>query len=377
MSKTTPLSTIELRRQNRNRVYLRLVTSDAPVTKQDLAQELSMSLPTLTQNLKELLAMGLIDDSETTDSTGGRKPRLIGAVSSARFAVGAELSRGHIRLAAVDLKQELMAFEEICRPFRNDEGYAQTLAHSLETFLDAKGLDRSRLLGVGLTLPGIINSAQDTIEYAPTIGLHKMSKNEISRFIPYPTYLDNDASCGGFAEWWNHSGEGNMAYLSLSHGVGGAIMIDGALYPGSSHRSAEFGHICLHPEGRLCNCGKRGCLEACCSAARLSGDLDITLDQFFGGLEAGNSAYRKIWDVYLEDLSMALNTIHSILDCEVVLGGSVSQYLSPYQSRLEEMLTGLNFFPEGGNYIHICRYHGRSVSVGAAMHFTTKFVEEL
>lgn len=376
MDRSSPLSTIELRKQNRNRVYLHLVCSETPVTKQDLAQALSMSLPTLTQNLKELLAMGLIDDSETTDSTGGRKPRLISAVADARFAVGAELSRGHIRLAAVDLKQELMAFEEISQPFRNDEDYAKSFSLHLETFLDANALDRARLLGVGVTLPGIVNDTQDTIEYAPTVGLHKMSKNELTRFIPYPSYLDNDANSGGFAEWWNHAGEGNMVYLSLSHGVGGAIMIDGTLYPGSHHRSAEFGHICIRPGGRTCNCGKQGCLESCCSAARLSNDLDITLSEFFAGLETGNPRYREIWDVYCEDLAMAIDTIHTIMDCDVVVGGTVSQYLPPYQTQLEQRLCALNFFPEGGNYLHLCRYHGRSVSVGAAMYFTTKFTSE-
>ena len=86
MSAHRPLSTVELRKQNRNRVYRYLIGQWKPVTKQELAFQLSMSLPTLTQNLNELTEMGLIDRSITTDSTGGRRPRLIVPLPNARFA---------------------------------------------------------------------------------------------------------------------------------------------------------------------------------------------------------------------------------------------------------------------------------------------------
>lgn len=81
-------STIEVRRANRNRVFRYLYEATEPVTKQDLAYALSMSLPTLTQNLNELLEEGLIDNSETADSSGGRKPRILTVVPGARYAVG-------------------------------------------------------------------------------------------------------------------------------------------------------------------------------------------------------------------------------------------------------------------------------------------------
>ena len=84
-----PLSTVEVRKQNRNRVYRHLISLWEPVTKQELAFRLSMSLPTLSQNLNELAEMGLIDRSATTDSTGGRRPRLIAPLPNARFALGA------------------------------------------------------------------------------------------------------------------------------------------------------------------------------------------------------------------------------------------------------------------------------------------------
>ena len=370
-------STTELRRLNRNRVYRALYTAGGPVTKQDLARTLSMSLPTLTQNLKELLSRGLVDDSETTESTGGRKPRLFAVVSGARFAVGGELTNSQIRLTAIDLEIRQLGHKVIARPFGNNADYAKALADELEVFLDENGLDRRKLLGVGLTLPGIVNEAQSIIEYAPTVNVRKMSVNQLTRFIPYPVFLENDATCGGFAEWWTHAGaeRANMAYLSLGRGVGGAILVDGRPYLGTHRRSAEFGHMCIHPGGRVCNCGKRGCLEAYCSASCLFEPAGVSLDEFFTNLMQGNPKCGAIWSDYLDNLATGVLNIHAALDCDVVIGGVVSQYLEAYLNELKARLAVVDVFGEEGNYVHLCRFHSRSSSIGAALYYVKDYID--
>ena len=113
MATHAPLSTTELRRQNRNRLYRSLTQQWLPATKQELALRLSMSLPTLTQNLNELADMGLIDRSERSSSTGGRRPTLVTPLPNARFALGAELTGEDLRLAAVNLRQETLGYQKL------------------------------------------------------------------------------------------------------------------------------------------------------------------------------------------------------------------------------------------------------------------------
>ena len=372
-----PLSTVEVRKQNRNRVYRQLISLWEPVTKQELAFRLSMSLPTLSQNLNELAEMGLIDRSSTTDSTGGRRPKLIVPLPDARFALGAELTGSDLRLVAVNLRQETLAYQKILLPFANTPEYGLRLAELIEVFLDANHLDREKLLGVALTLPGIIGPDQNTIEYAPTIGVHTSTPCRFTGSIPYPILLDNDANCGGFGEWWNRTDQQSMAYLSLSRGVGGAILMGGTLYDGVSHRAAEFGHMCLHPGGRRCECGRQGCLEAYCSAARLSEDLDISLEVFFQRLEQGNPAYLTLWQTYLEDLATAITTIHTILDCPVMIGGSVSQYLPPYRSQLAKLIRSLDPLTDQTDFFTFCPSSSHSVCIGAAARFLYTFISQL
>lgn len=370
-------STTEVRRQNRNRVYRQLTATWEPITKQDLATQLSMSLPTLSQNLNELAEMGLIDRSETTSSTGGRRPRLIIPLADARFAIGAEVTSRDLRLVAVNLRQKTMAYQKCDLSFSNTEAYGGHLARLIENFLDENHLDREKLLGVGVTLPGIIGPDQSTIEYAPTIGVHTPVPCRFTKAIPYPTRLDNDANCGGFGEWWNRTDQQSMAYLSLSRGVGGALLIAGELYDGVSHRAAEFGHICLHPGGRLCECGRQGCLEAYCSSARLSDDLGITLETFFQRLDEGDQQCQSIWKAYLEDLATAVTTIHTILDCPVMIGGSVSQFLPRFRTQLESRIRELDPLSNRTGFFTFCLGYSRSVCIGAATRFLYEFISRL
>lgn len=377
LNKTPLHSTAELRRANRNRVFRYLYNATEPVTKQDLARELSMSLPTLTQNLTELLERGLLDNSEIADSTGGRKPRILAVVPDARFAVGAELSPKHIRLVAIDLCVNELAYKVVSRPLLAAANYADGLVQDLETFLDENRLDRSRLLGVGIAVPGIVSADQKTIVSAPTLGIKDLDITRLSLKIPYPTYLTNDANAGGFAEWWRRTPLKSVAYLSLGRGVGGAILVNGVPYMGQRQRSGEFGHMCIHPEGKPCSCGGRGCLEAYCSTALLSDDLGISLQSFFAGLDEGRADYMARWNTYLDDLVVGISNIRTTLDCDVILGGTLTQFMGPWMNTLEERLQRQDPFWDGNRYLHLCRYHGKSNSIGAAMRFTTEFIADI
>lgn len=116
--------------------------------------------------------------------------------------------------------------------------------------MDRFGFSRERLLGVGITMPGIINEQEGIVEIAPVLQLHHMKLSLLTEVIPYPVYVQNDASAGGVAEWWNYDGPSAMAYVFLGKGVGGALMIDGKPFEGLNRRSAEFGHMCIHPGGK-------------------------------------------------------------------------------------------------------------------------------
>lgn len=370
-------STTELRRINKNRIY-RLIYQRRQVTKQEIAQQLNLSLPTVSQNLKELMEDGLLAYGEKLVSTGGRKPKTYSIQPQARFAVGIEVTANHIRYIAVDLVGQELGFCQHSIAFSESQEYGAYLGENLEAFLDQFGLERERLLGVGISLPGIINNELGIVEMAPTLKLdHKMSLSYLIHKVAYPCRVDNDANDGGFAELWSRSDVNTMAYLSVGKGVGGAILIGNDSYLGDCKRSGEFGHMCVEPEGRLCNCGNRGCLEAYCSTARLSYDLNIQLEDFFVELGRGNQEYRRIWEEFLSHLVVGIYNIHTLLDCDVVLGGNLSKFLSPYLEEIRSRLARRDQISGQADYLRLSGYGAKSNSIGAALRYINQFMEEI
>ena len=238
-------NTAELRRQNRNRVFRYIYSSETPVSKQDVAQNISL-------NLRELLDTGLLELQGTFDSTGGRKPKAIGVTANFKYSVGIMLSNRHIHIACIDLRAHQVCDQAIFKPFTGDEAYCRELGQTLEDFLTANHIDRERLLGVGIALPGIPNDERGVVELSPAVNARELNVELLKKHINYPCFIENDANAGGVAEWWNNSANSTMVYLSVQKGVGGAVLLDGVNYMGSHLHSGEFGHMCLVPTSQQC-----------------------------------------------------------------------------------------------------------------------------
>lgn len=370
-------NTAELRRQNRNRVFRYIYSSETPVSKQDVAHNLSLSLPTVGQNLRELLDAGLLELQGTFDSTGGRKPKAIGVTANYKYSVGIMISNRHIHIACIDLRAHQVCDKAIFKPFTGDETYCKELGQILEDFLDANNIDRSRLLGVGVALPGVPDEEHNSVELSPAVNCQELDLRLLKKYIAYPCFLENDANAGGVAEWWNNSANSTMVYLSVQKGVGGAVLLDGVNYMGTHLHSGEFGHMCIVPGGRECRCGKKGCLEAYCSTARFSDDLGITREDFFAGLESGNKEYQALWDDYLEHLAYGIYNIHIVLDCPVVLGGVLAQFIEPYMDDLRQRIINISTFETDASYLRFSKYRKWTSCVGVALHFISEFLDTI
>ena len=154
-------------------------------------------------------------------------------------------------------------------------------------------------------------------------------------------------------------------------------MVNGSPYIGDHGRSGEFGHICVHPGGLRCRCGQLGCLEAYCSSARLSSDLGITVERFFEELQQGNLSYQMLWKDYLSHLAVALANIRMSFDCDIVLGGYLSQYLQPFLKDLRSLTAARDPFGTDGTFIYLCKYPKHAAPLGAALQFIDRFLKEL
>lgn len=369
-------SMTERRRRTRSAVYRYLYDSDTPCSKQKIAADLNLSLPTVYQNLTELHAAGLIDYCGAQPSSGGRPAMLITVVPDARISVGLSITERRLRFILTDIKRNELGYKDVHHQMPlTDPEFSRFLAGELELFLDENKIVREKLLGVGVTIAAVVSRDTSTIVFAPTLNLYNVPFERLLHSICYPTHPENDGTSGGFAEWFMQTGSRDIAFLSLEDGVGGAVLINGAQYLGSDNRSGEFGHMCVEPGGLKCSCGKHGCLEAYCTAARLSNDLGITLREFFAGVESGNAEYRALLDDYLEHLALGVHNIRHALDCDIVIGGFMAKFLEPYFPRLRALLAEIDPFDTDGGYLHLSRYPKHAALMGAAFYYVKRFLD--
>ena len=369
-----PASNMDVKRMNRQNT-LRCLLSCRRISQPELSQKLNLSWPTVLQNVKELAALGLVQEAGAYASTGGRKAKAYAPVVDAKLAVGLDITQNHVGLVLVDLSGKVLRYTRQKRAFALREEYFQNLGRLLAEFLEAEETDR--ILGVGISLPGILDEFGDRLLYSHALGIYDVDTAMFSRDIPYPCAFLNDADAAALAEVWGKPDAGNLVYLSLSNSVGGAIISGGRLYAGTNLRAGEFGHNTLVPNGRKCYCGKKGCLDAYCSAKVLSEHTGGNLAQFFDRLRDGEEEAQQAWREYLEYLSVAINNLRMTFDCDVIAGGYVGAFLEEFGGPLGKMLAQRNTFEQDGSYLKYCSFKLEASAVGAALMQIEAFIQQI
>ncbi len=371
--KASPASNMDVKRRNRANT-LRCILSCERISQMELSQQLTLSWPTILQNVKELAGLGFVQEVGQYESTGGRKAKAYAPVKDARLAVGLDLTRNHVSVVLVDLSGQVVRYQRQSKPFSLEDAYLQELGRLIGHVMDG-ACTGEKILGVGISLPGIVDSEAGILRYSHILDLRDVPLSLLSRCIPYPCRFINDANAAGFAEIYGTPTAGNLIYLSLSNSIGGAILTDGALYMGDHLRAGEFGHNTLVPGGRRCYCGKDGCLDAYCSARLLSDGADGNLAAFFDGLREGDAAKQAVWREYLEHLAIAVNNLHMSFDCDVIVGGYVGAFLEEFGGPLRPLLEERNTFRPDASYLKFCRYRLDASAVGAALAQIEQFLQ--
>lgn len=362
----------------RSLVFRCIYEAEEPLSKQDIARTLDLSFPTVYQNIFSLMNDGLIEYCGYQHSSGGRPAQCLRVVADARVAVGISISSHRLRFVAANLSKRVTAYHDVRHSLNVEEpAFRPFIAGQLENFIDENKIDRSCLLGVGITLSGLILPDSDTVFYAPTLYLKDLSLSELLNAIPYPAFIENDANSGGFAEWYFNSTDKNIAYLMLETGVGGSVHVNGSRYTGDHGRSGEFGHMCVEPNGRECACGKHGCLEAYCSAQRFKTDLGLNAAEFFAKLSENDPQAAELFEDYKQHLAVAVNNIRLSLDCDIVLGGFIAEYLEPYLDDIRRVLITLNPFDTDADYLRIDRSPRYSTMLGVALMYIRDFLDSV
>lgn len=367
---------LDLKAENRNRVF-HSIREAGRISSPSLSYELKLSRPTVKQNLDELQRLGFIHESGFEGHTGGRRARTYSVTASARKAIGMDLTRNHVTVTAADLLGQLIYEKRVRAEFSLGQEYRKLLGHLAREAAAAVGGGAGQILGVGIAVPGLVAENYQKVSYGKILDFTGTTADILGEDLLWPCRLYNDADAGGYAEISRNQELRDAFYISLSNNIGGAILIGHKVYQGEGAWSGEIGHMTLHPEGRNCYCGKKGCFETYCNASLLSGLCEGDLEQFFERLAQQDPVCMETWDQYLHSLAIAVNNIRMLFDCKVILGGYVGAYMEPYLERLKELAAERNPFEDNADYLMACQVKREALAIGAALPFIHEFWQEI
>ena len=143
----------------------------------------------------------------------------------------------------------------------------------VEEMIEAAGIDKKKINAIAAGAPGVINQDTGVVLFSPNLPWRNYNiKKSIEEKTGIKFFIGNDVNVGVLGEYYYGAARGykNVVGFFVGTGMGGGLILDGRLFTGNQFKGAEYGHMILDPEGPLCNCGQRGCLEAFSSKKGMS-----------------------------------------------------------------------------------------------------------
>jgi glucokinase-like ROK family protein len=258
---------------------------NGPKTNAEICRHIKISAPKSFAILNELIQKNLIEKQGRGISIGGRKPDLYGIKDDSMFVLAIEMDRYKTRMSVFNNNNKnLSGIRTYSLPLDNDMKTVDKLYEYASELIKSSGIDYSKLIGIGISMPGLIN-AHKGINYTYFHFGKKPVKEILQAKFNRPVFIENDAKAIALAEhrFGLAKGKKDVMVILLDWGIGLGLILDGKLYRGVSGFSGELSHIPMSEDGILCHCGKTGCFEtiaAGTAVARLAKD----------GIKAGKSS---------------------------------------------------------------------------------------
>ncbi|GIT91994.1 xylose operon repressor [Jannaschia pagri] len=327
---------IEARRPGRARV-LRTIRQHTQVARVDIARETGISPATVTAITADLLSEGLIerispDAGERPKTSRGRPREALKIRGAAHLVAGVKVSQGAITVLLVDFEGRELGTQEIPRAERRSSAAAlvDQIALAVDRACHAIGLDPARVSAVGVGLAGYVDGLRGLVHWSSALTERNVPLADLlSQRVHYAVFIDNDANLVATAEHLFGRGQALRTFLvvTIQHGIGLGVVIDGQLYRGARGCGAEFGHTKVAPgDGAACQCGQRGCLEAYTSEYALLRQAEEVGAGTFTDMAAlqeaaaqGDAGIADLLSAAGEYFSMGLANLINIFDPELII----------------------------------------------------------
>ena len=374
----------ESMRTSNKSLILEYIQKHGPITKPEIAAMLSFSSTSVATFVNELIAETKIVRCGAAKSTGGRKSALYRLNPDACYFLGIDLQVNRMIGILMDFSGMKLFSTESFFQSKDEWSVSAALNRFIATIVQQGDLTLSKITGIGIGVPGIVNSA-GLIELAPNLGWKNVNFQQLLG-VQTPLIIQNEAN----AAVWGEKSFGiarrvlNMVYISVGIGIGCGLLLNGQLYTGHTFHAGEFGHMTIKPDnGLLCQCGNYGCWEAYASnsaALKLytqkTGRILDTYDDFIGLARRFDPPALDILEFTIKYLGIGIaNIVNGINPEMIIIGGKIAELkdliYNPLLKQLKEYCLDKTF---SGLTLEFTSLKDQACALGVAGQFIEKTI---
>lgn len=366
----------DIKKCNYSSIY-QLIYQNERLSKQEIANELHLSLPTVTQNLVRLEEKKLIEKNGQFKSSVGRRAVAYAICPQARISIGVEILKKTVCILAIDLLGIAFEKSKLSIEYSNVDSYFKEVSQGVDAFISSLNVEKEQILGIGFAIQALTSTDGQSITYGKILNCTGLDIQAFSQHLDYPCMFFHDAKCAATTELWISNDIGDAVYLSIGTHLGGALIINDQIYMGKEGQSGTVEHMTIDPHGSPCYCGKKGCMETFCSISALLEEGE-SLEFFFQELRSGIPSYVERWNYFLDNLAFSISNINLVINREFILGGHISSYLKEEDIEIvHKKVYEKTAFPNNEPFIHISRSPKNGVPIGAAIPSIQSFLNAI
>jgi len=375
-----------IKRKNRATVF-EMIKNNSPVSRAEIARLTGMSPTTVSRIVSELFHLDFMHEIEQETSSVGRKAVLLQVNPRSVLSVGVEIDKTMIRIGVIDLDGRVIASRTVERQ-KNEAAEATlgNIASGINELIAAEGLDRRRIVGIGVGLPGIIDHASGTAVLSAQLGWKQTDiAGILKKLTGLEVAVDNELKVKSLAEhlYGAAKGSSRSVLIGFGSGVGSSLIIDGEIYRGESNSAGEIGHTIVDPGGILCECGKVGCLQTYIAEASLIEQSNkikpiANLDELFEARRAGEFWAASIVDRAMTFIAVTISNIACMYNPDTVIltGKLVEKFAEVREFIADKCMDQFVWEPLRGTFeIVYSEFENDGIVIGSGLLAQSRFLD--
>lgn len=343
----TRKATRQLTKNHNRDLVLKMIIDQETTSRADIARLTKLTRTTVSEVVANLISAGLVQEVGPGTSKGGKPSILISLIPDSRYMIGVNLSQEKFIGSIVNLRGEIKETVEV--PVKKTDGHhALSLVYAvLDDLLRSSWRP---IIGIGVGAPGLINTREGVLIRSVNLEWRDLPLGRMlhERYkIPVSVMNDSQATAIGEYVYGDHDADSHLIVVTVKHGIGAGLLINGQLFQGDGGGAGEIGHIVIQEDGIQCRCGQQGCLETIASAHAVSQrmqaltgeDQPVSLEAIQASFLDGDPAAQQVVLEAGKALGKAMGALVGALNIQkIILTGEMTLFGEPWLEAIRETM---------------------------------------